>query len=54
MPRASHRVVDDEPLRQRTTIVTAGRPDGEHIIAAPDENDLLVTDVAEQRNGVGD
>ena len=53
MPRTAHRVADDEPVGERPVIVRAVRADGEELVAAPDDDDLVVTDVAGDDRAVG-
>ena len=48
MPRTAHRVVDNEPLRERAAIVGAVRADGEHVGAATHEQHRLLSDMADE------
>ena len=53
MPRTPDRVVDDEPVGQRAVIVRAMRADREVLVAAPDDDDLVVTDVTRHDRALG-
>ena len=48
MPGTAHRVVDDEPFRERAAVVRAMSADGEHVRAATHEQDSLLSHMADQ------
>lgn len=48
MPRTAHRVVDNEPIRQRAAVMGAVSADGEHVCAATHEQHWLLSHVADQ------
>jgi len=53
MPRASHRVADEEPRFERSTIVCADRADREELIAAPGKEHRLTPRMSKQHGPVG-
>src|SRR5690606_31421519 len=53
MPRAPHGVVDDQAFAEGTVIVRAERTDGEDLVAAADDQHLVVADAADQLAAVG-
>src|SRR5277367_6093146 len=53
MPRAAHRVVDDEPVRQRTAIVRTVSADREYLCAATDEKHGFLPHIADQFAAIG-
>ena len=53
VPRTPDRVADDQSVGERTVVVRAMRADGEVLVAAPDDDDLIVTDMARDDRAVG-
>ena len=53
MPRAAHRVADQQSFGQRTVIVAARRTDGEQLGALARQQHLLVADMAHKHAAVG-
>jgi hypothetical protein len=45
VPRASHGVVDQEPLRERSSVMGTGRADREEFVAPARQHDSVVADV---------
>jgi hypothetical protein len=48
MPRTSHRIVDNEALRERTIVVGALSADREDLSAAAQEQNRVLSDMADQ------
>ena len=48
MPGTSHRIVDNEPLRERTVVVGALSADREHVSAAAHEQNRVLSDMADE------
>ena len=54
MPGASDRIADKQPLFERSTVVRADCADGEHLVAAPDEEDGLALRLPQQHGSIRD
>ena len=54
MPGTAHRVVDNEPVRERAAIVGAMGADREHVGAAAHQQHRLVADVADELAAIGE
>jgi hypothetical protein len=52
MPGASHRVIDNEPLRERTVVVRALSADRENVSAATHEQNRVLSDMAGELGAV--
>ena len=52
MPGASYCVIDDQPLRERATVVGALRADGEDLSATAYEQNRLLSDMTEELGAV--
>ena len=52
MPGTSHRVIDNEPLRERTIVVRALSADRENVSAATHEQNRLLSDMADELGAV--
>ena len=48
MPGTSHRIVDNEALRERTIVVGALSADGENVSAAAHEQNRVLSDMADE------
>jgi hypothetical protein len=53
MPRAAHRIVDQQPFGKRAVVVRAGRTDREELRAAAHQDHRLAPYVPEQHRAVG-
>src|SRR5262249_47713572 len=54
VPRTAHRVVNQEPLRERSAIVGTGGADRENLTATAGEQHGLLTDMSQQHVAVGE
>jgi sulfite reductase beta subunit-like hemoprotein len=52
VPWAAHGIIDDKAVTKRTTVVRAMCPNRKHIRSATHEQNLLLTDIADQRLAV--
>ena len=52
MPGASYRIVDNQALRERTTVVGALSADGENVSATAYEQNRLLSDMADELGAV--
>src|SRR5690348_15570293 len=52
MPRASYRVVDEEPLGERAAVMGTGRADREDLLAAACQQHRLLADMSEEQGAV--
>ncbi len=53
VPGAPHRIVDNEPLDERSMIMGAGRAEGEDVSPTTHQQDILVADMADELASVG-
>jgi hypothetical protein len=54
MPRAAHRVLDDQPLAERPAVMRAGRADREDLPAAPSQQHCVVANLTDKRRTIGE
>src|SRR5271154_2567974 len=54
MPRTAHRLIDDEPVEERSMVVGAVSPDRENVGPLAHNEHLLVPDVADPLAPVGE
>jgi hypothetical protein len=52
MPGASHGIVDDDAVGERTVVVSAMRADGEDLVARTCEHHIVVIHMSEQQVAV--
>jgi len=54
VPWAADRIADEDPFRERSAVMRAGRPDCENVPASASEDHRFTRDLAEKHPAVGD
>ena len=54
MPRAAHRVLDDQPLAELPAVMRAGRADREDLPAAASQQHCVVANLTDKRRTIGE